>query len=280
MQCVARVEQSKPDNGDCVAYASGLLVQLRQFVQQHDVVSIPRDQEEALVKRSPPYNARERAYITMPGPFEHNLPAFYNVTAPDPAWLGFRQLARVPARSDLLFSSVHEVWPGHFLQFLHSNHAASPLGRLYVGYGFAEGWAHYAEEMMWEEGLGDGDPEVHIGELLNALLRDARLLSSLGMHTRGMTLDDSKLMFLEDAYQSEATAEQQAARGAYDPAYLNYTLGKLLIRRLRADWCGARGGAQDHVCWRDFHDTLLSYGGPPLPLVRGAMLGGPADAVY
>jgi Bacterial protein of unknown function (DUF885) len=280
MQCAARVEQSKPEGGDCVAFAVRQLVQLRRFVQERNVVSIPGAQEEAEVKRSPPYNAQERAYIAMPGPYERNLPAFYNVAAPDPLRAGRGPPARIPGEAELLFSSVHEVWPGHFLQFLHSNRASSPLGTLYVGYAFAEGWAHYTEEMMWEEGLGNGDPEVHIGELLDALLRDVRFLSSIGMHTRGMTLADSRLMFLEDAYQSEATAEQQAVRGTYDPAYLNYTLGKLMIRRLRADWCGARGNAQDRACWHDFHDAFLSYGGPPIPLVRGAMLGEPADAVY
>jgi hypothetical protein len=88
-----------------------------------------------------------------------------------------------------------------------------------------------------------------------------------------MTLEESRRMFVEQGHQDEGNAEQQAARGAYDPAYLNYTMGKLMIRRLRADWCGRRGGADDKSCWHDFHDAFLSFGGPPIPLVRGAMLG-------
>lgn len=117
------------------------------------------------------------------------------------------------------------------------------IGKLYVGYAFGEGWAHYSEEMMWEEGLGNGDPETHIGQLAQALLRDVRLLSAIGLHTRGMPLAESRRMFIEQAHQDAGNAEQQAARGAYDPAFLNYTMGKLMIRKLRADWCGKRGGA-------------------------------------
>ncbi len=89
----------------------------------------------------------------------------------------------MPGVADLTFTSAHEVWPGHFLQFLHANRVPSELGRLYVGYAYAEGWAHYGEELMWEAGLGNGDPETHIGQLLNALLRNARFLSAIGLHT-------------------------------------------------------------------------------------------------
>lgn len=123
---------------------------------------------------------------------------------------------------------------------------------------------------MWEAGLGDGSPEVHVGQLLNALLRDVRFLSAIGLHTKGMTVEQSERMFREQAYQDPGNARQQAARGTYDPAYLNYTLGKLMIRKLRADWTGTRGGRS---AWHKFHDQFLSYGGPPIPLVRRAMLG-------
>jgi uncharacterized protein (DUF885 family) len=160
--------------------------------------------------------------------------------------------------------------PGHFLQFLHANRSPSLFGQLFVGYAFAEGWAHYSEEMMWEAGLGDGAPEVHIGELSNALLRDCRFLSAIGMHARGMTMQQSKELFMTQCYQDEGTADQQAARGTYDPAYLNYTLGKLMIRKLREDWTASRGGRK---AWKQFHDTFLNYGGPPIPLVRQAMMG-------
>jgi uncharacterized protein (DUF885 family) len=278
-QCIAKSNTSKPEGGDFVGYARQQLVELKRFVEEKHIVTIP-DVEQAEVKQAPPYNAQNMAYIDIPGPYEKNMPSFYNVAAPDPSWSKAKQLAYIPSRSQLLFISVHEVWPGHFLHFLKSNRAQSMIGKLYVGYAFGEGWAHYSEEMMWDEGLGDGDPEIHIGQLAQALLRDVRLLSAIGLHTKGMTLAESRRMFIEQGHQDAGNAEQQAARGAYDPAYLNYTMGKLMIRKLRADWCGKRGGAEDKACWHDFHDAFLSYGGPPIPLVRDAMLGEASGSAF
>jgi uncharacterized protein (DUF885 family) len=169
-----------------------------------------------------------------------------------------------------MFTSAHEVWPGHFLQFLHANRAPSKFGQVFVGYAYAEGWAHYTEEMMWEAGLGEGSPEMHIGQLQAALLRDARFLSAIGLHTKGMTVAQSEKLFQQWAFADAGSADQQARRGTFDPAYLNYTMGKLMIRKLRADWTATRGG---RAAWHDFHDAFLQYGGPPIPLVRRAMLG-------
>jgi uncharacterized protein (DUF885 family) len=159
------------------------------------------------------------------------------------------------------------------LQFLHANANPSKLEGLWVGYGFAEGWAHYCEEMMYEKGLGKGDPEKHIGQITDALLRDVRLLSSIGLHTHGMTVAQSEKMFREQAFQDPGNARQQAARGTYDPAYLNYTLGKLMIRKLRSDWMAKHASADEQAAWHDFHDQFLSFGGPPIPLLRKEMMG-------
>jgi len=278
-ECIAKEESHKPEGGDFVAYARKQLVDLKQFIIDHNVVTIPGE-EQAMVKQSPPYNAQNGAYIDPSPPFAKSMPAFYNIAAPDPKWSKKEQADYIPGKANLLFTSVHEVWPGHFLQFLHSNRSESMFGKVYVGYAFAEGWAHYAEEMMWEEGLGNGDPETHIGQLTNATLRNVRFLSAIGMHTKGMTLAESEKMFMEQGYQDKGTAKQQSARGAYDPAYLNYTMGKLMIRKLRADWCGAKGNADDKACWKNFHDAFLAYGGPPIPLVRGAMMKEPAGAKF
>jgi uncharacterized protein (DUF885 family) len=266
--CMARLNANKPKGG-VVAAARAQLASLRAFVVRSGVVSIPGT-ETALVAEAPPYNRQNFAYIDIPGPFEKGMPSVYYIAPPDPAWPVAVRDAFVPGAKDLLFTSVHEVWPGHFLQFLHSNRSPSLLGRIFVGYAFAEGWAHYVEEMTWEAGLGKGDPETHIGQISNALLRDCRLLSAIGMHARGMTQDESRRLFIEQCYQDEGNARQQAARGTYDPAYLNYTLGKLMIRRLRADWTASRGGRK---AWRAFHDQFLRYGGPPIPLVRQQMMG-------
>ena len=270
-RCVDRVNAHKPA-GSPVEAARRQLDTLEAFLRDHNLVSIPGG-ERALVHEAPPYQRFNFAYIDIPGPYEKGLPSIYYIAPPDPSWSRAEQQAYIPGAADLLFTSVHEVWPGHFLNFLHSNRVHPTFGRIFVGYAFAEGWAHYTEEMMWEAGLGNGDPETHIGQLLNALLRNARYLSAIGLHTKGMTVAASERLFREQAYQDPGNSRQQAARGTYDPAYLNYTLGKLMIRKLREDWTRNRGGQQS---WLEFHDRFLSYGGPPVPLVRRAMLGGGA----
>ncbi|WP_020647916.1 DUF885 domain-containing protein [Solimonas variicoloris] len=266
--CLDRANRDKPADGP-VEEARRQLLALRQFVVDHQLVSVPSD-ERALVNEAPAYNRSNSAYIDVPGPFDKGMPSVYYIAPPDPSWSPADQQAYIPAKADLLFTSVHEVWPGHFLQFLHSNRSPSAFGRLFVGYAFAEGWAHYTEEMMWDAGLGNGDPAVHIGQLGNALLRNVRFLCAIGLHTQGLSVPDCETMFREQAFQDPGNARQQAARGTYDPAYLNYTLGKLMIVKLREDWTATRGG---RAAWQAFHDQFLSYGGPPIPLVRERMLG-------
>jgi uncharacterized protein (DUF885 family) len=273
--CMDKMGANKPEGG-AVQAARAQLAGLKAFIAEHDIVSIPGT-EEAKVEEAPPYNRQNFAYIDIPGPYERGLPSVYYIAPPDPAWTPEVQAGFVPGKADLLFTSVHEVWPGHFLNFLHANRSPFTFGRVFVGYAFAEGWAHYGEEMMWDAGLGNGDPEIHIGQLSNALLRDCRFLSAIGMHTGRLTMEQSRQMFLRECYQDEGNARQQSARGTYDPAYLNYTMGKLMIRRLREDWTRTRGG---RAAWKAFHDKFLSYGGPPIPLVRREMMGGGAKAVF
>ncbi|ANP48130.1 DUF885 domain-containing protein [Candidatus Viadribacter manganicus] len=274
-QCMSRMGEHKPEGGS-VEGARAQLAGLRQFIADNNLVSIPGT-EEAQVAEAPPFRRQNFAYIDIPGPYETNLPSVYYIAPPDPSWPAQVQHDFVPGRAELLFVSAHEVWPGHFLNFLHANRSRNQFGRVFVGYAYAEGWAHYTEEMMWDAGLGNGDPETHVGQISNALRRDCRFLSAILMHTGRMTVDQSREMFVNECYQDEGNARQQAARGTYDPAYLNYTLGKLLIRRLREDWTATRGGREG---WHDFHDEFLSYGGPPIPLVRQQMMGGEAQAVF
>ena len=266
--CVAAMQAHKPAGGPVEA-AREQLRELRQFIVDKDLVTIPGT-EQAKVAESPPHMRWNLGYIDIPGPYEKNLPSTYYIAPPDPKWSEAERRAYIHGEADLLFVSAHEVWPGHFLQFLHSNSAPSKVGQVFVDYAFAEGWAHYAEEMIWDAGLRAGDPETHVGQLTNALLRDVRYLSAIGLHTGRMTVAESEKMFREQAFQDPGSARQQAARGTFDPAYLNYTLGKLMIRKLRDDWTATRGGRQ---AWKEFHDQFLSYGGPPIPLVRRAMLG-------
>ena len=265
VDCFAKMAANKPEKGP-VQEARDQLPPLREFLIEKDLVSIPGT-EVAQVEESPPYNRQNSAYIDIPGPYEKGLPSVYYISPPDQSWDEATRAAYIPGKMDLLGTTIHEVWPGHFLNFLHANRAESIFGKLFVGYAFAEGWAHYTEEMMVEAGLHDGDPETKIGQLSNALLRNCRYLSAIGLHARGMTVEQSLDMFRKQCYQDLGNATQQAARGTYDPAYLNYTMGKLMIRKLREDWTGGDRGK-----WKAFHDEFLSYGGPPIPMVRKAMM--------
>jgi uncharacterized protein (DUF885 family) len=280
-QCVTKMAANKPKAGP-VEEARTQLKMLKEFIVKNNVAAIPSN-DEALVAEAPPYNRANAAFINPSGPYEKGVVSIYNIAPPDPKWTKAEQAAYIPGEAALLFTSVHEVWPGHFLQFLHSNANSDKAEALWIGYAFAEGWAHYTEEMMWEMGLNKGDAESHIGQLNEALLRDVRLLSAIGLHTHGMTVAQSEKMFREQAFQDPGNARQQASRGTYDPAYLNYTLGKLMIRKLRGDWLAktAAGGAApadgDQSRWHEFHDQFLSYGGPPIPLIRKEMVGEGGD---
>ncbi len=273
-ECMAKVGNDKPEGG-AVEGARRQLTDLRQFLIDKDLVTIPGP-EEAKVEEAPPFNRWNIAYIEIPGPYETNLPSVYYIAPPDPSWPKAEQEAYIPGRDVLLFTSAHEVWPGHFLQFLHANRAKWTFGRLFVGYAFAEGWAHYTEEMMFDAGLEGSSAEAHVGQLSEALLRNVRFISAIGMHTGTMTMAESEQMFRDKGFQDPGNARQQAARGTYDPGFLNYTLGKLMIMKLRDDWMATHGGASS---LKAFHDEFLSYGGPPIPLVRAQMLGGKPEAL-
>jgi hypothetical protein len=269
--CVNKMRANKPAGGS-VEGARAQLAELRQFVLDKKIVTIPSE-EQALVAESPPYNRGNFAYINLPGPYENPaVKATYYVAPPDARWSAAERNAYLPGRAYLLYVSAHEVWPGHYLQGQFANLNPSKVGSLWWNYSFGEGWAHYAEEMMHDAGLGAGDPEMRVGMLSNALLRNVRFLSAICLHSGCMTLEESEKMFREQAFADAGNARQQALRGTYDPGYLAYTLGKLMIRKLRVDWLAANDGATP----QQFHDKFLSFGVPPVPLVRRAMLG--ADA--
>ena len=156
--------------------------------------------------------------------------------------------------------SVHEVWPGHYLQSQFSNANPSRIAALWWDYAFGEGWAHYTEEMMYDAGLGQDQPEMRVGMLSNALLRNVRFLSAICLHTGCMTLEESEKMFREKAFADAGNARQQALRGAYDPGYLAYTLGKLMIRKLRSDWLAANPARDPPAVPRPFPVVRFTAG--------------------
>lgn len=266
-KCIAKAEEDKPS--DMVVAARDQLKSLKAFLRQRQLVTIPSD-EEALVKESPSYLRWNTAALRSPGALDKGLPSTFFITPPNPSWSVEKQRAYVKALPALLVTSAHEVWPGHFLHTLHDNQRPVLFGRIFRAYSTVEGWAHYTEEMMVDEGLGDGDPRVRIAQLKYALMRDARFLSSIGLHTENWTREMAEKFFRDNAFSDSGLAEQQAMRGIFDPGFDSYTLGKLMVKKLRADWFKAQNGTGT---LRAFHDRFLSYGNPPIPLIRRQMLG-------
>jgi uncharacterized protein (DUF885 family) len=169
----------------------------------------------------------------------------------------------------LLSTSIHEVYPGHYLQAMWIRKAPTKIERSLSSYSFVEGWAHYGEELMVEEGFGNADPQNRLGQLGDALLRNCRVVVSLGIHTKGMTLDQAAQRFENDCKQDAATAREQAIRGTFDPGYFAYTLGKIQILKLREE-AKKKLGASFNL--QAFHDALLAHGSPPVPMIRERVL--------
>lgn len=275
-EVIADVSDDKPDPDRVLVEATEQMNAMRRFVLDHAIASIPSD-EEAEVRASPPHRRGNFASLSSAGPFEvRRLPSFYYLAPPDPTWPAEQQRAYLPSRSDLLFVTIHEVWPGHFLQGRHIKAHGSRIVQSFETYSSSEGWAHYVEEMMWDAGVGGGDPRAHIGQLKNALLRNVRFMVAIGMHTGGMTVAEATQMFVDQAFADPQNARQQALRGTADPMYLSYTLGKLAIEKLRADYEAAH--PTDYTLG-GFHDAFLRHGEAPIPQIRRHMLGegaGPA----
>ncbi len=266
---IAETSADKPAPDQVVIEARAQLERLRRFLVDEQLVSLPRP-DPIEVRESPAFMRGNFAAFSGAGPFEPApLPSYYYIAPPDPTWPVDQQRAYVMSRADLLFTSAHEVYPGHFVQGMHQRASGSRVLQAFEVYTASEGWAHYVEEMMWDAGLGDGDPRVHIGQLKNALLRNVRFLVALGYHAGTMTVEDATRLFVEQAFTDPKTAAQQAMRGTVDPMFLGYTLGKLAIRELRDDWMRAHPGAS----LRDFHDAFLANGEAPLAVTRRTMLG-------
>ncbi|CAN98459.1 putative secreted protein [Sorangium cellulosum So ce56] len=264
-----KVKTSRPKAEQLLAEATRMMESARRFLIDKEIVSLPSD-ERAIVKETPPYMRWNAAFLDAPGPFERKgLEAFYYITKPDPSWPRKEQEEYVMPRGTLLSTTVHEVYPGHFVQFLWESRAPTDAQKMFGSYSFVEGWAHYAEQVMIEQGFGKEDPQSRLGQLADALLRNCRVVVSLGVHAEGMSLDEAERRFVDDCFQDRATAREQAVRATFDPGYFAYTLGKLQILKLREEAKAALGPA---FSLRRFHDALLSHGSPPLPLVRERVL--------
>jgi uncharacterized protein (DUF885 family) len=255
------------------ADAARLTATSRQFVVDKKLVTIPTD-DQAIVKESPPFMRWNSAFLDPPGVFEKKqLPGFYYITLPDPTWSKKEQEDYLTPHGILLSTTIHEVYPGHFLQGQWAKLAPTRVQKLLTSYSFVEGWAHYGEQMMIEEGFADtqgtASDESRLGQLSDALLRNCRVVVSLGLHTQKMTLAQAEKRFIQDCHQDTATAREQAVRGTFDPGYFAYTLGKIQILALRDE---AKKKLGSKFSLQRFHDALLAHGSPPVPLIRERVL--------
>ena len=261
------------------------LDKIRKYVSSHHLVTIPSDVRPR-VKETPQYSrATSFASMDTPGPFERRATeAYYYVTPTESDWPEKQKEEWLTAfnyyTSDIV--SIHEAYPGHYVQFLRLNASpASRVEKIFGSYAFVEGWAHYCEKMMIDEGYGTAGgttpteedtkraAKYRMAQADEALLRLCRLCVSIKMHTQNMSIDEATKFFQENCYYEEKPARSEAMRGTFDPGYLNYTLGKLQILKLRDDYKAQQG---DEFSLQKFHNELLNHGMPPVRLLREIML--------
>ncbi len=272
------IQKEHPTADNLIPRARQDLEKIRQFIVTNKIVTIPSD-VRATVKETPQYaRSTSTASMDTPGPFETRATeAYYYVTPVDPSWTA-RQKEDWLRMFDFYTMdnvSVHEAYPGHYVQFLHLNASpATKIEKIFGSYAFIEGWAHYCEEMMIEQGWGnDGDPvtaaKYKLAQSGDALLRLCRLCVSLQEHCKGMTVDQATKFFMDNWYQGENPSHQEALRGTFDPGYLFYTLGKWQIMKLREDYKKQEG---DNYSLEKFNDLILDNGMPPIRLLREVLL--------
>lgn len=272
------LEKEHPTADSLIPSARKTMESIRQFVVDRKIVSMPSE-VRVEVKETPEY-ARETSTASMdtPGPFETKATeAYYYITPVDPKWT-------IKQQEDWLRSfnyyttdvvTIHEVYPGHYTQFLHLNaSSATKIEKIFASYAYVEGWAHYCEKMMLDEGYGNNGDSVRaakyrLAQSGDALLRLCRLCVSVKTHCQGMTLDEGTKFFMDNWYQGDKPSRLEALRGTFDPGYLFYTIGKLEILKLRADYQKQEGA---NYSLEKFHDKILDNGMPPVRFLRELLL--------
>jgi uncharacterized protein (DUF885 family) len=270
----ARAKADHPAAGQVVATAQAQLDELETFIRRNDLVTVPNS-AKVQVAPTPRFYRWTFASMWTPGPFETRPPrAYYYITDSDPSWPPERQDEHL---RDLNYGalwaiSIHEVYPGHFLHYQHLRQIPSTLRKsiLFSSTAMVEGWAHYAEQMMVEAGFRRQDPHVKLGQLAEALVRLCRLVVGLRLHAEDLSVEQGVRFFRDEAYLEEASARREAERGTFDPSYVLYSLGKLMLLKLRDDYKAAN---RDRYSSRAFHDALLANGTVPIWLHRDLMLG-------
>ncbi len=267
------LRKDHPPAGQLLQNFRDTLGGLRQFIEQKKIITLPSS-VPPIVEETPPFQrALTTASMDTPGAYETKATeAMFNVTLPEPGWKAEKveQWMQAFNRGTIVSTAVHEVYPGHYTQFLWLQAAPSKTRKLLYNNSNAEGWAHYTEQMMLDEGYGGHDPKLRLGQLLDALLRDARFIVGIEMHTGKMTLEQGQTFFINEGLQVPPVAEVEAKRGTSDPTYLYYTLGKLQILKLREDYQKLRG-AEFNL--QEFHDRFMQQGSVPMKIIRKSMLG-------
>jgi uncharacterized protein (DUF885 family) len=263
-----RVKSQPVHEADFFATATRMMKDAREFAVSHHIVTMPSE-DSAVVRETPPYERWNAASIEMSGPFEKAKSAFYQLTIPDKAWPAKERQAYLGTLEDLLGTTIHEVYPGHFVQGRWAERAPTRVQKAFGNYAFIEGWAHYTEQMMIDEGFGKDDPANRLAQLHGALLRNCRFAASVGIHVHGMTIEQAEKRFVDECHQSRAEAHEQAVRGTFDPGYFAYTLGKMQILSLREE---AKKQLGDGFSLERFHDALLAHGSPPVALIHDRVL--------
>lgn len=269
---ILSVDHPKPS--DLVAAATATLENLRRFCIEKNIVTIPGD-EKCTVMATPEFM---RSYIfaalDSPGPFEKKgLPANYFVTPPDPSLslLAQDDHMRMFNRYSLPIISMHEAWPGHYLQLLRNAETTSKVRKVFGSTSFSEGWGLYVEQMMLDEGWGDRDPKYRLFQVRLAMLRACRYLAAIRMHTGRMSQEEAVQFFMKEGLQERVDAEREARRGTLDPMYLSYQLGKLQLLKFRTDYQRHRGA---NYTLKEFHDRVLGEGSPPVKVLRRILIPG------
>ena len=272
-EVMARIAGQHPASDKLIETASRNVEQARRFVIEHDLVTLPSE-ELPVIRPTPEFARSGFASMSTPGPFETNATtAYYNITLVDPDWSERQKNEHLTYFNypGLLGISIHEVMPGHFVQLLYRQQVPTDLRKVFMPASLIEGWAHYAEQMMIDEGFGDWNPGPRLGQLRRALQRHARWHVGMAMHVSGKSILEAAIEFAEIAYFAEFPALRETQRGTYDPTYLYYALGRMEILRLREDYrthVESQGGT---FAMREFHDSFLRLG-LPIPLAREVLI--------
>jgi uncharacterized protein (DUF885 family) len=269
-----------PAAGEVVKAAQDQVKELEQFLRRQSIVTVP-DGEPLIVAPTPEFYRWTFASMWTPGPFETKPSrAYYYLTDADRSWPPERQEEHLRYFNYpiLWHISIHEAYPGHFLHFQHLRQVESKVRKsvFFAPASFVEGWAHYCEQMMVEAGFRRNEPEIKLGQLAEALVRLARFVVCIRLHCEDMSVEQGMRFFRDEAYLEEATARREAERGTFDPTYLVYSVGKLMMLKLRRDYKEEQGGKYS---LRAFHDALLTHGCAPFSAMRRLMLKDGADAV-